>query len=240
MNLYALIKKHSYTGFSVRVVKKIAHSILKCLDGLNKNRIIHCDIKPENILLKQQGHSGIKVIDFGSSCFENQTIYTYIQSRYYRAPEVILGTRYGMPIDMWSLGCVVAELLTGRPLFPGGDEDDQLALIVELIGLPTNKTVKNLISSHGYPRNCTSYTMADGKKGLNCGKRWSHPRGLAGSKTWTTALKGIDDAACIDFIKRCLDWDPATRMTPVQGLHHSWFKSGFSKSSSKIHLKREP
>ncbi len=239
MNLYALIKKHSYTGFSVRVVKKIAHSILKCLDGLSKNKIIHCDIKPENILLKQQGHSGIKVIDFGSSCFENQTIYSYIQSRYYRAPEVILGMKYGMPIDMWSLGCVIAELLTGRPIFPGSDEDDQLALIIELIGMPTNKAIKNLITQHGYPRNCTSYTMPDGRKGLSCSKKWNHTRGLAGTKTWISALKGVDDPGCVDFIKRCLDWDPANRMTPTQALHHAWFKSGLSKSTSKIHLKRE-
>lgn len=55
-----------------------------------------------------------QVIDFGSSCYENQRVYTYIQSRFYRAPEVMMGARYGMPIDMWSLGCILAELLTGE------------------------------------------------------------------------------------------------------------------------------
>ena len=59
------------------------------------------------------------MIDFGSSCYENQRVYTYIQSRFYRAPEVILGAKYGMAIDMWSLGCILAELLTGYPLLPG-------------------------------------------------------------------------------------------------------------------------
>lgn len=88
----------------------------------------------ENILLKTLGRSGIKVIDFGSSCFENQRIYTYIQSRFYRAPEVILGSKYGMPIDMWSFGCILAELYTGYPLLPGEDEGDQFALMVELLG----------------------------------------------------------------------------------------------------------
>lgn len=119
VNLYELIKKNKFQGFSIPLVRRFAYSILRCLEALYTYKIIHCDLKPENVLLKQQGRSGIKVIDFGSSCFENQRVYTYIQSRFYRAPEVILGAKYGMPIDMWSLGCIVAELVTGYPLLPG-------------------------------------------------------------------------------------------------------------------------
>lgn len=63
-------------------------------------------------------------------------MYTYIQSRFYRAPEVILGIAYGTPIDMWSLGCIIAELYTGIPIFPGESEQDQLACIMEIIGVP--------------------------------------------------------------------------------------------------------
>lgn len=168
MNLYELIKKNKFQGFSLQLVRKFAHSMLQCLDALNKNKIIHCDLKPENILLKQQGRSGIKVIDFGSSCYEHQRIYTYIQSRFYRAPEVILGAKYGMPIDMWSLGCILAELLTGYPLYPGEDEGDQLATIIELNGMPPQKLLqqskraRNFISSKGYPRYCTVSALPDG------------------------------------------------------------------------------
>ncbi|KAJ8391145.1 hypothetical protein AAFF_G00095740 [Aldrovandia affinis] len=229
MNLYELIKRNKFQGFSLPLVRKFAHSILQCLESLHRHKIIHCDLKPENILLKQQGRSGIKVIDFGSSCFDHQRVYTYIQSRFYRAPEVILGSRYGMPIDMWSFGCILAELLTGYPLFPGEDEGDQLACMMEILGAPPpklleqSKRAKNFINSKGQPRYCTASTLSSGAVVLNGGRsRRGKMRGPPASKEWVTALKGCDDPAFIDFLKRCLDWDPATRMTPVQALRHAW------------------
>ncbi|XP_053377353.1 dual specificity tyrosine-phosphorylation-regulated kinase 2-like [Mercenaria mercenaria] len=236
MNLYELIKKNKFQGFSLQLVRKFAHSILQCLDALYKNRIIHCDLKPENILLKQQGRSGIKVIDFGSSCYEHQRIYTYIQSRFYRAPEVILGAKYGMPIDMWSLGCILAELLTGYPLFPGEDEGDQLATIIELQGVPPQKLLdqskraRNFISSKGHPRYCTVTTLPDGSTVLQGGRsRRGKTRGPPGSKDLVTALKGTDDPLFLDFMRRCLEWDPAGRMTPGQALRHAWLRRRLPK-----------
>lgn len=236
MNLYELIKKNKFQGFSLQLVRKFAHSILQCLDALYKNRIIHCDLKPENILLKQQGRSGIKVIDFGSSCYEHQRIYTYIQSRFYRAPEVILGAKYGMPIDMWSLGCILAELLTGYPLFPGEDEGDQLATIIELSGMPPQKLLdqskraRNFISSKGHPRYCTVTTLPDGSTVLQGGRsRRGKTRGPPASKDMVTALKGTDDPLFLDFMRRCLEWDPASRMTPSSALRHQWLRRRLPK-----------
>lgn len=231
INLYELIKKNKFQGFSLQLVRKFAHSLLQCLDLLYRNKIIHCDMKPENVLLKQQGRSGIKVIDFGSSCYEHQRVYTYIQSRFYRAPEVILGARYGMPIDMWSLGCILAELLTGYPLLPGEDEGDQLSCIIELLGMPpqklleSSKRAKNFISSKGFPRYCTATTLPDGSTVLNGGRsRRGKPRGPPGSRELQTALKGCDDPLFLDFIRRCLEWDPVTRMTPNAALRHAWLR----------------
>ncbi|CAH1122170.1 unnamed protein product [Ceutorhynchus assimilis] len=231
INLYELIKKNKFKGFSLQLVRKFCHSLLLCLDALNRNKIIHCDMKPENVLLKQQGRSGLKVIDFGSSCYEQNRVYTYIQSRFYRAPEVILGARYGMPIDMWSLGCILAELLTGFPLLPGEDEADQLACIIELLGLPPqrlldqSKRAKNFISSKGIPRYCNCSTIGDGTVVLSGGlSRRGKPRGPPGAKDLKRALKGCDDPLFLDFIKRCLEWDPDVRMTPVQALRHAWLR----------------
>ncbi|XP_077151280.1 dual specificity tyrosine-phosphorylation-regulated kinase 3 isoform X1 [Ranitomeya variabilis] len=229
MNLYELIKRNKFQGFSLQLVRKFAHSILQCLEALHRNKIIHCDLKPENILLKQQGRSGIKVIDFGSSCFEHQRVYTYIQSRFYRAPEVILGSRYGMPIDMWSFGCILVELLTGYPLFPGEDEGDQLACMIELLGAPPPKLLeqakraKNFVNSKGYPRYCTVTTLPNGSVVLiGSRSRRGKMRGAPGSKDWVAALKGCEDALFIDFLKGCLNWDPTARMTPSQALRHQW------------------
>ncbi|XP_013411680.1 dual specificity tyrosine-phosphorylation-regulated kinase 2 [Lingula anatina] len=240
MNLYELIKKNKFQGFSLQLVRKFAHSILQCLDALYKNRIIHCDLKPENILLKQQGRSGIKVIDFGSSCYEHQRIYTYIQSRFYRAPEVILGSKYGMPIDMWSLGCILAELLTGYPLFPGEEEGDQLACIIELLGMPPQKLLdqskraRNFISSKGFPRYCTVVTQADGQTVMSGGRsKRGKARGPPGSKEWSAALKGCDDPLFQDFMRRCLEWDPATRLTPAQALRHAWLRRRLPKAPNE-------
>lgn len=93
---------------------------------MQKSRIIHCDLKPENILLRSKSRTDIKIIDFGSSCHVNERMYTYIQSRFYRAPEIIFGIPYDLAIDMWSFGCILVELYTGFPLFPGESEEDQL------------------------------------------------------------------------------------------------------------------
>ncbi|KAG1461547.1 hypothetical protein G6F55_003504 [Rhizopus delemar] len=126
-------------NLKARSLFRFAHQILTALNLLSEHNIIHCDLKPENILLKQPDKSGIRVIDLGSSCFVNEKVYSYIQSRFYRAPEVILGLEYGLPIDMWSTGCILAELYTGRPLFPGENELDQLACIMQLLGVPSKQ-----------------------------------------------------------------------------------------------------
>ncbi|KAJ5966483.1 hypothetical protein N7481_013197 [Penicillium waksmanii] len=136
VNLYELIKQNQFRGLSTTLVRVFAQQLLNALSLLNKAHLIHCDLKPENILLKNLESPIIKVIDFGSACDERQTVYTYIQSRFYRSPEVLLGLPYSSAIDMWSLGCIVVELFLGLPLFPGSSEYNQVTRIVEMLGLP--------------------------------------------------------------------------------------------------------
>jgi len=237
-NLYEVIKRNKFQGFSLHLVRKFALNIILCLDALHKNKIIHCDLKPENVLLKTKDKSGIKVIDFGSSCYEHQRVYTYIQSRFYRAPEVILGGKYGISIDIWSLGCILAELYTGYPLLPGEDEGDQLATMIELLGMPPAslldncKRTRTFISSRGYPRYCTLVQNPDNSFSLCPGRsRRGKVRGTPGTRDWRASLNNCEDAYFIDFLKRCLEWDPAKRMTPHQALSHVWIRKKSQSSS---------
>lgn len=179
---------------------------------LQNKRIIHCDLKPENILLCEARKADVRVIDFGSSCKEEEKVYTYIQSRFYRSPEVILGSSYGLGIDMWSLGCILAELWTGYPLFPGENEQEQLACIMEIFGPPDRHLVerctrkKLFFDSVGKPRVTVS------SKGR---------RRRPSSKTLSQALK-TEDEAFLDFISRCLRWDPERRMKPHDAMNHAF------------------
>lgn len=173
------------------------------------------------------------MIDFGSSCYENQRIYTYIQSRFYRAPEVIIGARYGMAIDMWSFGCILSELLTGHPLFAGEDESDQLACIIEILGMPPTqllesaKRTRQFVSSQGYPRYCTLGTGQDGSVQMTGGRsRRGKYRGPPGTKDLASdALRHCEDRSFIDFLQRCLNLDPQARMTPTEAMRHPWLST---------------
>jgi dual specificity tyrosine-phosphorylation-regulated kinase 2/3/4 len=174
INLYELIKANGFVGFTTALIRRFTSQMLLSLSLMRYHRIVHCDLKPEaskeylllflhklnfhqNVLLRHPAKSAIKVIDFGSSCFEHEkskhrlpspdpllmrySVYTYIQSRFYRSPEVILGMNYHMAIDMWSLGCILAELYTGFPIFPGENEQEQLSCIMEVLGVPEKEFV---------------------------------------------------------------------------------------------------
>jgi len=96
------------------------------LKYLKTKGIIHCDLKPENVLFTDDSFTQVKLIDFGASCEDCKSGFSYVQSRFYRAPEILLGNRYDQGVDMWSLGCIIYELVCGAPLFPANDENELL------------------------------------------------------------------------------------------------------------------
>ncbi|KAH8924443.1 kinase-like protein [Atractiella rhizophila] len=204
INLYELIKANNFAGFSTVLIRRFATQILAGLSLLRHHRVVHCDLKPENVLLKHPAKSGVITIDFGSSCFEHEKVYTYIQSRFYRSPEVILGMNYHMAIDMWSLGCILAELYTGYPIFPGENEQEQLSCIIEVLGLPEKYLIerssrrKLFFDPSGAPR---PFVNSKGR------------RRRPASKTLAQVLK-CDDELFVDFIAKCLAWDPDRRLKP--------------------------
>ncbi|GAN00709.1 kinase-like protein [Mucor ambiguus] len=216
INLYEFIKSNGFQGFSMGLIRRFAMQLLNSLTLLQKHKLIHCDLKPEH-----PSKSTIKVIDFGSSCLESEKVYTYIQSRFYRSPEVIMGMSYSMAIDMWSVGCILAELHTGYPLFPGENEQEQLACIMEIQGVPEPYIIekstrrKLFFDSQGNPR------IQPNSKG-----RKRRP----GTKTLEHALKTTDENF-LDFINKCLHWDPEQRLKPDEALKHSWMLKSTKKHS---------
>jgi dual specificity tyrosine-phosphorylation-regulated kinase 1 len=152
LNLYELLKNTQFGGVSLNLIKKFAKQVLKALTFLARKDvdIIHCDLKPENILLRHPKKSAVKVIDFGSSCRSHKRMYNYIQSRFYRSPEVMLGLPYSVSIDIWSLGCILVEMHTGEPLFSGSDQFDQMQKIVKLLGMVPDVMLDNASDSIKY------------------------------------------------------------------------------------------
>ncbi|KAH9951979.1 hypothetical protein B0H21DRAFT_684108 [Amylocystis lapponica] len=210
INLYELIKANGFVGFTTALIRRFTSQMLQSLSLMRHHRIVHCDLKPENVLLRHPAKSAIKVIDFGSSCFEHEKIYTYIQSRFYRSPEVILGMNYHMAIDMWSLGCILAELYTGFPIFPGENEQEQLACIMEVLGVPD----KDFVNRSSRKRLFFDTTGAP-RPVVNSKGRRRRP----GTKSLAQVLR-CDDDLFVDFISKCLVWDPERRIKPQAAMRH--------------------
>jgi serine/threonine protein kinase len=122
--IYKEMKERNFIKMEMNKVKTNTYQVVLALQQLKKVGIIHCDLKPENLIYVDEKCVRLKVIDFGSSCFNYKDGFSYVQSRYYRAPEIVLGLPYTCAADMWSLGCIVAEMVMGRPLFPAIDENE--------------------------------------------------------------------------------------------------------------------
>ncbi|NXV26332.1 MOK kinase, partial [Rissa tridactyla] len=154
MNIYELIKGMR-KPLPEKKIKNYMYQLCKSLDYIHRNGIFHRDVKPENILIKQ---NTLKLGDFGScrSIYSKQPHTEYISTRWYRAPECLLTNGYySYKIDLWSAGCVFYEVTSFQPLFPGSNELDQISKIHDVIGTPTNKTLNKLkqsrIASFDFP-----------------------------------------------------------------------------------------
>ena len=139
MDLYQVLKVREYNGLPISLIRVILKQLLHDLVALQKVGVIHGDIKPENIMLTDGFSSSIKLIDFGSAQVEGNFNASYFQSRYYRAPEVILNLPYDYKVDIWSVACVAIEMFIANPIFGGQNELHLLQIITRFAGkIPTN------------------------------------------------------------------------------------------------------
>ncbi|XP_042445946.1 serine/threonine-protein kinase PRP4 homolog [Zingiber officinale] len=135
MNLREVLKKFDRNiGLKLTAVRAYAKQLLTALKHLRNCGVLHCDIKPDNMLVNE-AKNVLKLCDFGNAMFAGKNEITpYLVSRFYRAPEIILGLPYDHPMDVWSVGCCLYELYTGKVLFPGPSNNDMLRLHMELKG----------------------------------------------------------------------------------------------------------
>jgi dual specificity tyrosine-phosphorylation-regulated kinase 2/3/4 len=170
-------------------------------------------LKPENILFKTSDHKEVVVIDLGSATFNDRKIYNYIQSRYYRAPEVVLGLEYSSAIDIWSFGCILVELLNGYPLFVAENEVELIQCMMELLGPPPARLVNKAAHKN-------LFFDIDGKPKVipNSKGKKRNP----GSRRLRDVIRGAD-LNLIALLKACLEWDQLQRITAVEALNHPWF-----------------
>ncbi|KAL1142389.1 hypothetical protein V6Z11_A11G094100 [Gossypium hirsutum] len=203
--VYQVSKHYTKMNYHVPIlhVQLYIYQICRALNYLHHVvGVCHRDIKPQNLLVNPHTHQ-LKICDFGSAkmLVPGEPNISYICSRYYRAPELIFGaTVYSTAIDMWSVGCVMAELLLGHPLFPGESGVDQLVEIIKILGTPTREEIKCMNPNY------TEYKFPQIK---------AHP--------WHKIFHKQLPPAAVDLVSRLLQYSPNIRCTSLEACAHPFF-----------------
>lgn len=253
-NLYQLMKARDHKYFDGKHVKSILYQILSGLDHIHAHHFFHRDIKPENILVSTSAPNDsafsrysslvtppstppvytVKIADFGLAreTHSKQPYTTYVSTRWYRAPEVLLRAgEYSAPVDMWAMGAMAVEIATLKPLFPGGNEVDQVWRVCEIMGSPGN----------WYSKAGTKIGGGEWREG----SRLAHKLGFTFPKMAPHSMESILQpplwpTAFAEFVTWCLMWDPKNRPTSTQALNHEYFADAVDpvrpKSSTSARL----
>ncbi|EIW69024.1 CMGC/CDK/CDC2 protein kinase [Tremella mesenterica] len=189
-------------GLGPAMVKKFTWQLIKGLYYCHAHRILHRDLKPQNLLINKEGN--LKIADFGLARAFGIPLRTYtheVVTLWYRAPEVLLGSRhYSTAIDMWSVGCIFAEMAMRQPLFPGDSEIDEIFRIFRILGTPNDDIWPGVQSLPDYKPTFPQWHSQD----------------------LSTMVRGLDEHG-IDLLNLTLIYDPAHRISAKRALQHPYF-----------------
>mgnify|MGYP002627320862 CR=1 FL=1 len=204
-DLKELLKKNENKGLPKKLYKSFLYQLLKGIQSIHKMKILHRDIKSENLLITKD--NVLKITDFGLARGYGLPIKNFrndVVSLWYRAPDIILGNeQYERSIDMWSIGCIFGEMVSGQILFKGFSENDQLRKIFELLGTPNEKWYKFYMDYPEWEKEALTEISLPGN--------------------WKTFLPQLDDDG-IDLISKLLELDPDKRILAPEALQHPFFK----------------
>ncbi|KAL5711084.1 dual-specificity kinase [Ranunculus cassubicifolius] len=245
-SLYDFLRKNSYRSFPIDLVRELGRQLLESVAFMHELRLIHTDLKPENILLvspeyirvpdykfvprsSKDGYhfknlpksSAIKLIDFGSTTFENQDHSYVVSTRHYRAPEVILGLGWNYACDLWSVGCILIELCSGEALFQTHENLEHLAMMERVLGpLPQNMVSRVDRRAEKYFRRGARLDWPEGATSRESMRAvWKLPR------LQNLVMQHVDHSAgdLIDLLQGLLRYDPMERINAREALRHPFF-----------------
>ncbi|KAL2860406.1 kinase-like protein [Aspergillus pseudodeflectus] len=231
MNLREVLKKFGRdVGLNLRAIRAYAQQIFLGLSLLRKCNILHADLKPDNLLVNEQRNI-LKVCDLGSaSPASDNEITPYLVSRFYRAPEIILGIPYDYAIDMWSIGCTLFELYTGKILFTGRNNNQMLKSIMECRGKYPPKLLRrgslahlhfdDMMNFHSQEEDRITGRIATRVLDFKKPTRDLKTRLLGKGPQKMTDSEAKELGHFVDLLDRCLSLNPEKRCTPAEALKH--------------------
>ena len=223
-SLYDFLKSHNYQPFPMVCVQDFTVQLLEALEFLHSFRLVHTDLKIENILLMNDREvvygnqrvpesTRLKLIDFGGACYDIDKKSSVINTRQYRAPEVILGTGWSMPSDMWSVGCILAELYQGELLFATHDNIEHLALIERIIGPFPRRMIKAAKTTGSQSDIAKEAFDSDGRHRMDRTLPPESASFVRQSPRLERLIRNPGDAWFLDLLRKILVIDPNERAT---------------------------